>query len=174
MKSKKIFRPKAESMAALLQPCAPEALQWDTQQIELAIARRAYELFETRNREHGHDWEDWFRAESELLRPVSVAVSDSADRLSIRANVLGFGVNELKVAIEPKRITIWGSKEIRSAAEAEAPPADFSPDSILRQIDISSEVDPEGAVVELESGILKFELPKIAKPAEKAAAAGKA
>jgi hypothetical protein len=40
--------------------------EWEMQQEHLAIARRAYELFETRGCEHGHDWEDWFRAESEL------------------------------------------------------------------------------------------------------------
>jgi hypothetical protein len=27
------------------------------------IARVAYELFERRGGEHGHDWEDWFKAE---------------------------------------------------------------------------------------------------------------
>ena len=27
------------------------------------IARRAYELFEQRGCEPGHDWEDWFQAE---------------------------------------------------------------------------------------------------------------
>jgi hypothetical protein len=43
------------------------------QQVQLAITRRAHELFETRGCEHGHDWEDWFRADSELLRPVSVS-----------------------------------------------------------------------------------------------------
>ncbi|MBI4537077.1 MAG: DUF2934 domain-containing protein [candidate division NC10 bacterium] len=32
-----------------------------------AIATRAYELFLARGAEHGCDWEDWFRAESELL-----------------------------------------------------------------------------------------------------------
>jgi Protein of unknown function (DUF2934) len=30
------------------------------------IARRAFELFEDRGREPGHEWEDWFRAEREL------------------------------------------------------------------------------------------------------------
>ena len=40
--------------------------EWEMQQVHLAIARRAYELFETRGCEHGHDWEDWLRAESEL------------------------------------------------------------------------------------------------------------
>lgn len=30
------------------------------------IARRAYQLFEDRGGDHGHDWEDWLRAEREL------------------------------------------------------------------------------------------------------------
>ena len=30
------------------------------------IERRAYELYEQRGRETGHDWEDWFQAEREL------------------------------------------------------------------------------------------------------------
>lgn len=38
---------------------------WEMEE-HLAIAQRAYELFESRCYEHGHDWEDWFRAESEL------------------------------------------------------------------------------------------------------------
>jgi hypothetical protein len=45
-----------------------EHLNWDREirKEHFAIARHAYELFETRGCEHGHDWEDWFRAESEL------------------------------------------------------------------------------------------------------------
>ena len=31
------------------------------------IAKRAYERFQTRGGEHGHDQEDWFEAERELL-----------------------------------------------------------------------------------------------------------
>jgi len=30
------------------------------------IARRAYELYEARGREDGHDLEDWLRAEAEI------------------------------------------------------------------------------------------------------------
>lgn len=30
------------------------------------VARRAYELYEQRGGEHGHDWNDWFRAEQEV------------------------------------------------------------------------------------------------------------
>jgi len=31
------------------------------------IASRAYQIFEKRGRTHGRDWEDWFRAEQEIL-----------------------------------------------------------------------------------------------------------
>ena len=38
-----------------------------------AIALRAYELFEARNRQHGYDLEDWLRAETELLSPAAAS-----------------------------------------------------------------------------------------------------
>jgi len=102
-------------------------------------------------------------------------ISESADRFSIRANVFGLESNELKVSIEPRRIAILGRKEARAVAEAEETrPADPYPEHVLRLIDISSEVDPDGAVVELQSGILKFELPKVSKLEADAARAGKA
>jgi hypothetical protein len=31
------------------------------------IARRAYELYEARGREDGHDLDDWLRAEAEIM-----------------------------------------------------------------------------------------------------------
>ena len=153
---------RVPARATGLTPCFVEALQWDIQQIQLSIARRAYELFEMRNCEHGHDWEDWFQAESEMLRPVSIAVSESSDRLSLRANVLGFDENQLKVSIEPQRLTIVGRKlfdaKIRLVKEQRG---EFEPDQILHVIDLSSEIDPRRAFVELQSGVMKFELPKV-------------
>lgn len=39
---------------------------WDCER----IARRAYELYEQRGRQGGHDVEDWLKAEQQLLREV--------------------------------------------------------------------------------------------------------
>jgi hypothetical protein len=50
-----------ESRRILLNPMFGRPTQED-------IARRAYELFEQRGREHGHDVEDWLQAERELRR----------------------------------------------------------------------------------------------------------
>jgi hypothetical protein len=43
-----------------------------------AVARRAYELYEHRGGEHGHDWDDWFQAEREINGVTSRAIQRSA------------------------------------------------------------------------------------------------
>lgn len=158
-----------EPPTLLLRHRNPEDLRWEMQEVQLAIARRAYELFETRG-EHGHDWEDWFRAESELLRPVSISMQESADRIDVCVNVLGFEENELRVSIEPRRISILGKKEA-SATDTEGGKVkyiDSVPDQILQFIDLATEVMPESAVVELQAGQLKFELHKAERKLETA------
>jgi hypothetical protein len=45
------------------------------------IARRAYDLYETRGHADGHDLDDWFQAEQELQTSTSSGSrNDSADR----------------------------------------------------------------------------------------------
>jgi hypothetical protein len=38
MKSNRTFHPIDEPAATLMQPCEPEMVRWDTQQIQLAVA----------------------------------------------------------------------------------------------------------------------------------------
>ncbi len=45
------------------------------QKSEEAIRRRAYEIYERRGREHGHDLDDWFKAERELNRKLQIHVA---------------------------------------------------------------------------------------------------
>lgn len=59
------------------------------------IHQRAYQLFEFRGRTDGHDLEDWFKAEMELLKPVPLEVSEKDDVVYIRADVPGFKEEEL-------------------------------------------------------------------------------
>jgi hypothetical protein len=47
------------------QPRTSEAVQ-SPDQIQERIRQRAYEIYETRGREDGHDLDDWLIAESEV------------------------------------------------------------------------------------------------------------
>jgi hypothetical protein len=48
-----------------------------SQNLEEQIRCRAYELYEARGREDGHDTEDWFRAESEMTSRGSKTTVES-------------------------------------------------------------------------------------------------
>ena len=40
----------------------------DPEGLEREIRRRAYEIYEERGREDGHDLDDWLRAEAEIMQ----------------------------------------------------------------------------------------------------------
>jgi HSP20 family molecular chaperone IbpA len=78
--------------------------------------------------------------------------------------VVGFEENELRIGIEPRRITILGKKGANTT-ETEGGKVeyiDWCPDQILQFIDLTTEVIPECAVVDLQTGLLMLELPKVA------------
>ena len=172
MKSRRRAKPKSDPPAVRLSPSNPADLQPKTQKVQLAIAQRAHELFEARGREHGHDWEDWFRAKSELLFPVSVSMSESEDQISVHANVVGFDETELEVSIESSRVTILGRKVAgdKTAKVGTIEQTGSHPGQILEVVDLATEGLPERAVVELQAGVLKFELPTAARKTNETAA----
>lgn len=171
MKSQKASKPKSRRPNARLELSAPVDLQPKVQEVQLAIARRAHELFEARGREHGHDLEDWLRAESELLCPVSIAMSESQDRVRVWANVASFDRSEIEASVEPHRVTILGKRKLNT--EKREPGATEQgashPAQILQVIDLATEVVPERAIVELQAGELIFELQVVKNETETAA-----
>jgi HSP20 family molecular chaperone IbpA len=168
----KIVGPSIDPPTTPIVPVEPDRLWWIMQQTQLEIARRAYELFKARGGEHGHDWDDWFRAESELLCPVSVALAEGPQQISVRVNVLGFNHNELKIGVEPQRIVVFGEKKV-GAIEAEGGMVEhinWCPDQILQTIHLSGPIDPGRAVITLRSGVLTFELPRMTSRTQSQAA----
>jgi Protein of unknown function (DUF2934) len=83
-----------------------DALFGYTQDVFNLIALCAFEIFQARGSVHGHDREDWALAESELLTPVKFHLSESGEQLIARAEVPGFHRQEIKVSLEPRRMSI--------------------------------------------------------------------
>jgi HSP20 family molecular chaperone IbpA len=171
MKSQKTSKNKSEGPSAQFKLSPRADLQPKLQEVQLAVARRAHELFEARGREHGHDVEDWLQAESELLCPVSVAMSESGERVRVLVNIAGFQRGEIEASVEPHRITVLGKKksstrkrEIRATGQ---PPSRL--DQILQLVDLATEVVPEQANVQFQAGALIFEL-RVAKNSRETAA----
>ena len=131
------------------------------------ISRRAFDLFEKGGRIFGRDLENWFRAESELLRPVNISIDETDGGLKVEAEVPGFKTEELQVSVEPHRLTITGKREAaKEKKKGKTVYSERSAERLMRIVDLPVEVNPEAVSAVLKDGVLEFSMPK-AVPAKK-------
>jgi HSP20 family protein len=158
---------KRPASPAALKLAPPPDLFNRMQQLYDSISRRAFQIFENKGQIFGQDLEDWFKAESELLHPVHMDVSESDGNLTVKAEVPGFTAKELKVAVEPRRVTITGKRETREERkDKKTLYTETCSDQVLRVIDLPTGVDTGKAVATLKDGMLELRMPKAA-PARK-------
>jgi HSP20 family molecular chaperone IbpA len=119
-------------------------------------------LFEARGFAHGHDREDWLRAESEVLLNVPVEITEGVSELKVHATVTGFGANDLKVEVAPRYLCILGNHE-EASEETEEKAVAFQPrcKRIFRLLDLPCEIDPGGMKATVRDGILEIKLRKV-------------
>src|SRR5262245_17133414 len=129
-----------------------------------SVARRAYEYFEARGREFGHDLEDWFRAESELMRRVPVEIKEADGQITVRAEVPGFNVNEIKVSVEPQRLVISGkSEETAEEKKEQALLSEFRSNRFCRELRLPAEVEPDKTTAVLKDDVIELVFAKAAE-----------
>jgi HSP20 family protein len=127
------------------------------------IAKRAFEIFDGDGRRHGRDLAHWYQAEVEFLHPLHIEVSESAEALTVRAEVPGFKAEELKINVEPRRVTITGERKTREESKTKKTIySETCSDQILRVVDLPAAVDTEKAKATLKDGMLELDVPKSA------------
>ena len=133
-------------------------------QIHDAIARRAFEIFEGSGGIFGRELDNWFKAETELLHPVHVSISETGDSLAVEAEVPGFDAKDLEVSVEPRRLTMSGKKETKEESKkGKTIYKEQCSNEILRVVDLPAEVDATKAAATLKNGVLSLALPKAAQ-----------
>ncbi len=133
----------------------------DVDNLMQGIRQRAYQFFEWRGRTDGHDLEDWFKAEMELLKPVPLEISEKDDVIHIRADVPGFTQEELQINLEPGVLTIKGEhREEKEKKEDKIHRTEKRAKQIFRRIALPVNVNPDKATANLEGGILELSAPK--------------
>jgi len=132
------------------------------QEVYDLIERRAYELFESSGYIHGNDVADWLRAESEILRPVPLTITETEAEVIVRAEMPGFKEKDLEVRVEPRRLFIAGQREQASEAkEGRALYSERRSDQIFRAVELPAEIDPDRAKAALGKGVLEVTLAKV-------------
>ena len=158
-------KPKARRPGAGAVPhlVASEEMAGHVREALGALARRAYEIFESKGRRAGRDLEDWLRAETDLLHPARVEIATTPRGLRLRAEVGGFLASELRVSIEPRRVTIVGERrESRARTSGTTVYSERRSERILRFVDLPVAVDPGRATAALKAGVCELSLPRAA------------
>lgn len=129
------------------------------------ISRRAFELFEGNGRVFGREWDDWFKAESELLHPANLNIEETEKEVTVQAEVPGFTAQDLNVSLEGTRLTITGKRETKEEkTEKKVARREIYSNEIMRVVDLPAAVDAEKVVATLKDGILELKMPKASPP----------
>lgn len=124
--------------------------------LQESIAQRAYELFRERGQEHGSDQEDWFRAESEILTPLSVKTYDFDDTFITHIKLPVLTLDELQVTVEERRIIVLDKDCSRTPEEN-----GHKKQRMFCKVVLPDRVDWSRAAMSLTDGVLEIEVPKL-------------
>jgi HSP20 family protein len=149
---------------AITGPAGSQRLLDQMERVYDTVARRAFEIFDGNGRMNGRDLGDWLQAESEILHPMHLELSETDDALTVKAEVPGFTAKELDVQVEGNRLTISGrheSKDERSKGKTIY--SEQCAKEVFRSVGLPTAVDPSKVNATLKDGVLTVELPRAAK-----------
>jgi HSP20 family molecular chaperone IbpA len=151
--------------ATSLKVVEPKSLFDRIRRIHESIARRAFEIFEGNGATWGHDLDNWFKAEAELLHPAHMNITETDGTVNVQAEVPGFTANELEVSVEPQRLLISGKKETtkEETKKGKTIYQEQCSSELLRIVDLPVAVDATKATASLKNGVLELSMPKAAQ-----------
>jgi Protein of unknown function (DUF2934)/Hsp20/alpha crystallin family len=118
-----------------------------------AVARRAYQLFESHGFLPGRDREDWRCAESDLLCPLACGFITRDDKIVVSTDISVFDEGNVEVCVEPRRLSLCGSPRTQNAAGACA-----LGQPVYRVLSLPVEVDPSRVRARFNGRILQIDL----------------
>lgn len=131
------------------------------------VRRRAYEIFQTRGRELGHDMEDWIRAQREIMGWPAAELAEQDSEYQIEMTLPGFDPKQVEVAVSPGEIVVHA--EIKGEEKPEGRHivwTEFGPNNVTRHFRLPTPIDVTKTEATFEHGLLKITAAKApeAKP----------
>lgn len=123
---------------------------------------KAYEFFQRRGGEFGRELDDWFHAESEILRSVPVEITETENTINVRAAVPGFKPEEIEVSVKDNLLILSGETQTEENTTNENTIySEWRSNKFCRQLNLSSEIDADKVTANLKDGVLQLTLPKV-------------
>jgi HSP20 family protein len=131
-----------------------------------AIGRRAFDLFEKRGRELGHDLEDWLNAEHELGWPAA-ELSEKDGAYEIQIALPGFEPKEVEVTATPSEIVVHAAtKQEKKGEKDNVLWTEFGSSDVYRRFEVPNSINVDKVTANIENGLLHIKAAQVSKPKE--------
>jgi len=134
------------------------------------VRQRAFDLFENRGRELGHDQEDWLKAEREVFSWPASELAEKDGTYEIQVSLPGFESKDVEVNTTPSEIVIHAeTKEEKKTQKNGVLWTEFGSNDVYRRFELSNPINVEKVTANLENGILRIVAPESVKAVKAAA-----
>jgi HSP20 family molecular chaperone IbpA len=132
-----------------------------------AVQRRAFELFEKRGRELGHEVEDWLKAEHELMGWPAAELVEKQGAYEMEITLPGFEAKDVEVTATPTEVIVHAAIEEEKKTEKENVVwTEFGSNDVYRRFEVPNPINVDKVTAKLDKGILHINAPEVAKPRE--------
>ena len=126
------------------------------------VRQRAFEFFDKRGRELGHDLADWIQAEREILGWPAAELAEKNGEYKLEMTLPGFGANQVEVTATPTEIAVHAAiKPGPKAAEDHVLWSEFGPNDVYRRFRLPQPIDVDKTSAALDNGLLKIIATKV-------------
>jgi HSP20 family molecular chaperone IbpA len=137
-----------------------------------AVQRRAFDRFEKRGGESGHELDDWFEAERELFGRVGADLAENDSAYEIKLALPGFDPKEIEVTATPKQVIVHAAIQKQEKTKKDGIlRTESGSEDIYRQFDLPVAINVDQVTARVDNGTLQINAPKAAKAEAKCAAA---
>lgn len=127
------------------------------------ITHKAYEFFINRGGTLGREFDDWFKAEAEILRPVTVEITETDKTINVNALIPGFKPEEIEISVDGKLLILSGEARMETRKEDEKTfYSEWRSNRFFRKLTLPAEVNADKVKANLKDGVLTLKLPKAA------------
>jgi len=127
-----------------------------------AIEQRAFDLFEKRGHEPGHDLEDWIQAEQDVVLSPTTELVDEGKEFTVRVALPGFEASDIHLSAMRDALIVQADiAHTHKERSDKVCFCEFSEKKLFRRLALPASIDVDRVSASLDKGILQVTAPKV-------------
>jgi len=140
----------------------PQTLLEHAEAITDSIRKRAFNIFQNRNRGNGSDLDDWLQAERDVVWSPASELVDDKKEFRARIALPGFDAKDIQVSAMPDALVIQAdATHTHEGKSGNVCFCEFSENKLFRRLDLPAPIDVDKVTASVDKGILQVTAPKV-------------